>query len=307
MSAINTQSLSIPLKAESSSSSSAGPSKKRKTDKQTEDANGLKKRLPSCDLCRARKVKCAKKEGSSRCEGCLALNQRCEYTYERRKPGPVNRYVRVPMRRGLLLTIISFAKKPSPSRQTSDLVPPLHPPAFAHPYPMDEHRYADSLFAIPHNQPIHTAPLPLPLPTDTSSIFGSHPNPFEDPFSIDSAWTHGVDPIITRQDLPFLPMSPTTLLHPMPGEHESTDGSPADVWPWNMSGWDMPAPNHATSSSGNGWDGRGSASHGVELELLDVKGKAPAKIKPDRGVRHTEEVVEWGTLMRILHAYHAHL
>lgn len=73
----------------SSTSATAGPSRKRKADNKQD--NEGKKRLPSCDLCRARKVKCVKNEGSPRCEGCQSLNQRCEYTYERRKPGPVNR------------------------------------------------------------------------------------------------------------------------------------------------------------------------------------------------------------------------
>ena len=51
----------------------------------------VKKRQPSCDVCRARKVKCVKQPGTARCDGCVTLAQRCEYTYERKKPGPANR------------------------------------------------------------------------------------------------------------------------------------------------------------------------------------------------------------------------
>lgn len=51
------------------------------------------KRLPSCDLCRARKVKCIKNSMADRCEGCVSLDQDCEYTHERKKPGPANRQV----------------------------------------------------------------------------------------------------------------------------------------------------------------------------------------------------------------------
>lgn len=52
-----------------------------------------KKRTQSCDVCRARKVKCVKQLDAPRCEGCIALDQRCEYTHERKKPGPANRQV----------------------------------------------------------------------------------------------------------------------------------------------------------------------------------------------------------------------
>ena len=50
-----------------------------------------KKRSVSCDVCRARKVKCVKPEGAMRCEGCVTLDQHCTYTHERKKPGPANR------------------------------------------------------------------------------------------------------------------------------------------------------------------------------------------------------------------------
>lgn len=51
------------------------------------------KRSESCDVCRARKVKCVREPGAIRCEGCAALDQDCVNTHERRKPGPSNRYV----------------------------------------------------------------------------------------------------------------------------------------------------------------------------------------------------------------------
>ena len=64
--------------------------KKPNIDDKDNNAKELKKRLPSCDLCRLRKVKCVK-TGENNCEGCISLDQTCEYTHERRKPGPANR------------------------------------------------------------------------------------------------------------------------------------------------------------------------------------------------------------------------
>lgn len=57
----------------------------------TDGQKEAKKRTQSCDVCRARKVKCVKQPDAPRCEGCVALDQRCEYTHERKKPGPANR------------------------------------------------------------------------------------------------------------------------------------------------------------------------------------------------------------------------
>lgn len=85
---------------------SPGPVKRRKVDGNAQASgsgsgggNGTvtggdsKKRPVSCDVCRARKVKCVKQEGAERCEGCVTLDQVCSYTHERKKPGPANRYV----------------------------------------------------------------------------------------------------------------------------------------------------------------------------------------------------------------------
>lgn len=65
--------------------------KRRRTD--GEKGMDTKKRSVSCDVCRARKVKCVKPEGVMRCEGCVTLDQHCTYTHERKKPGPANRFV----------------------------------------------------------------------------------------------------------------------------------------------------------------------------------------------------------------------
>lgn len=86
---------------------SPGPTKRRKVDGGNGNAqasgsgsgngntsgNGgdTKKRPVSCDVCRARKVKCVKQEGAERCDGCVSLDQVCSYTHERKKPGPANR------------------------------------------------------------------------------------------------------------------------------------------------------------------------------------------------------------------------
>ena len=86
-----------------SSSKSAPAPKRRKTNGASSTSNGNSddgtgnnnkpKRQPSCDLCRARKVRCVKADGQTRCDGCIGLNQQCAYTHERKKPGPANRQV----------------------------------------------------------------------------------------------------------------------------------------------------------------------------------------------------------------------
>ena len=48
------------------------------------------KRIPSCDICRARKVKCIKSPSAEKCDGCVKLDVDCEYTIARRNPGPIN-------------------------------------------------------------------------------------------------------------------------------------------------------------------------------------------------------------------------
>jgi hypothetical protein len=85
-----------PHNSNSISRNSPGPTgngngKRRKVD--GEKGMDSKKRSVSCDVCRARKVKCVKPEGAARCEGCVSLDQHCTYTHERKKPGPANRLV----------------------------------------------------------------------------------------------------------------------------------------------------------------------------------------------------------------------
>lgn len=116
-------SLPHPSDQPTASGSSSGPaSKKRKTTKgarngstdvnaegeagnmngngEGEKGNGeTRKRPQSCDVCRARKVKCVKPAGAVRCEGCVSLDQICKYTHERKKPGPANRSVQRHSRR----------------------------------------------------------------------------------------------------------------------------------------------------------------------------------------------------------------
>jgi hypothetical protein len=84
---------SMPLPLPSMTSNSTSAPKKRKMTKEGDAPSKPepKKRPQSCDVCRARKVKCVKDPGAGRCEGCVALDQRCEYTHERKKPGPANR------------------------------------------------------------------------------------------------------------------------------------------------------------------------------------------------------------------------
>jgi len=116
-------------------------------------------------------------------------------------------------------------------------------------------------------------------------------------------------------DLPFLPISPSTLLHPMPGEIESSDGSPAGPWPWsNNGGWDVPDNNGQFAFSVGGWDpGPGGVveSRADRLRSSEMStassSKQAKKVISNRGIQRLEEVLEWSTMMRILHAYHAHL
>lgn len=239
----------------------------------------------------------------------------------------------------LLLTVLpehadvwySFAKKPSPSRSVSQSAVNTHqhgpgqgrhddyggkPSSYSHPYTLEHHRtYSD-------NQ----VPEPVTYPTTSSHSHSqsnaAFPDPpsFENPFAMDPHWTdpsYAIGASSRTVDLPFLPISPSTLLHPMPGEIESSDGSPAGPWPWsNSGGWDVPDSNGQFAFSVGGWDpgpGGPVESHADRLRSSEMSGPSgPGRhgkknIISNRGIQRLEEVLEWSTMMRILHAYHAHL
>jgi hypothetical protein len=241
----------------------------------------------------------------------------------------IGKYLEVHLRQCALMG--SFAKKPSPSRSisTGTVGAPQVAPgmgrgddygdrssSYAHPYRIEHHRaYSD-------NQPE-----PVSFPTTSSqshtqsqshAVFPDPPS-FENPFSMDPHWSdpsYMVGTSSRNVDLPFLPISPSTLLHPMPGEIESTDGSPAGPWPWNNSGgWDVPDNNGHFAFSVGGWDPGPGGPVDLQADRLrssdasgpSVSGKLGQKVVSNRGIQRLEEVLEWSTMMRILHAYHAHL
>ena len=218
----------------------------------------------------------------------------------------------------------SYARPPSPKISQA---PSNHSnqqqsqPVFSMPFMPDRaHSYAESSFSAQqqqhhHNtQPQHNYGIPT---QGTSPVFPEFDfNPFEDPFHTDATWTHGSHQLKTV-DLPFLPISPSTLMNPIPGDHESTEESPQGSFPWmstpqwehsdnsalplsggTAGGWESGATNSRAPSSGTGPHHK-DPSNGVRGRFT--------KIPKDRGVRHVEEVIEWSAMMRILHAYHAHL
>lgn len=138
---------------------------------------------------------------------------------------------------------------------------------------------------------------------------------------------HHADTSGRSLDLPFLPISPNSLMHPMPGEMESSDGSPAGLWPWNSSnsGWDARDALDARPSSS--WHHNQPAGFDSAFTSQSTSEHArQSSIAPpgsDRGMKRphsqqqsgapvtrtvrVEDVLEWSVMMRILHAYHAHL
>lgn len=217
-----------------------------------------------------------------------------------------------------------FAKKPTPPPPAQRLA------SYEHPYTLEHHRaYSDGLLPPPN------------LPTTASQSFSADPQSslfsgpgpaFDNPFSLDHTdWSSFPGSSAHQSDLPFLPISPNTLLHPVAGEIESSNGSPAGPWPWSSSGWDMPDPTNQFAFSAGGWDpgpstnqsgstgppvDRPSTSEGIRSGSISgtgqghLTGKARDKAVQQaavRGVQRLEEVLEWSTMMRILHAYHAHL
>jgi hypothetical protein len=297
-----------PLKKRRTTTSKPRPRSQSSNGAAEGEVSDKPKRTPSCDLCRARKVRCVKSEGQDRCEGCQNLNQRCEFTHERKKPGPANRYA-VPARSsGLCHSPDSYARPPSPR-------PSAQAQVFSMPFMPDHgHSFAESSFSGARSHP----QFPPPPKTDSPVFPEFDFNPFEGPFLNESSWATNTQQHLRQVDLPFLPISPSTLMHPVPGDHESTEESPQGSFPWmSTPHWDHGETTSAiaqTTSSGGTWDAGPSTSHahpaGTGPAGRDVTNGLKGKVvKPprDRGVRHVEEVIEWSAMMRILHAYHAHL
>jgi hypothetical protein len=213
-----------------------------------------------------------------------------------------------------------FAKKPTPPPAPAQRVA-----SYEHPYTLEHHRaYSDGLLPPP-NHPSTSQSFSADA---QSGLFAGSTPVFDNPFGLDHTdWSSFPGSSARGGDLPFLPISPNTLLHPVAGEIESSDGSPAGPWPWSSSGWDMPDPTNQFAFSAGGWDPGPSTNHsgstGPPIERPStaegirsapgpgrISSKARDKAAQQaatKGVQRLEEVLEWSTMMRILHAYHAHL
>lgn len=100
-------------------------------------------------------------------------------------------------------------------------------------------------------------------------------------------------------DLSWLPISPNSLLHPQPGEADSTsEGSPMGRWLHNtmqVNEWEQALFGPLPPSDPPSASGSGSASRADQIP-----------VHPTRKSR-VEDIVAWSVVMKILHAYHAHL
>jgi hypothetical protein len=100
-------------------------------------------------------------------------------------------------------------------------------------------------------------------------------------------------------DLSWLPISPNSLLHPQPGEADSaSEGSPMGRWLHNtmqVNEWEHALFGPLPPSDPPSASGSGPASRQEHL---------PQHLS--RKLR-VEDIVAWSVIMKILHAYHAHL
>lgn len=98
-------------------------------------------------------------------------------------------------------------------------------------------------------------------------------------------------------DLSWLPISPNSLLHPQPGEADSaSEGSPMGRWLHNtmqVNEWEQALFGPLPPSDPPSASGSGTTANQVPVH-------------PTRKSR-VEDIVAWSVIMKILHAYHAHL
>lgn len=100
-------------------------------------------------------------------------------------------------------------------------------------------------------------------------------------------------------DLSWLPISPNSLLHPQPGEADSaSEGSPMGRWLHNtmqVNEWEHALFGPLPPSDPPSASGSGTASRPEHVpQHLSRKSRV-------------EDIVAWSVIMKILHAYHAHL
>lgn len=109
-------------------------------------------------------------------------------------------------------------------------------------------------------------------------------------------------PSVPPLDLPWLPISPNSLLHPAPGDPDSSsDDSPLDWWTWGtndgLGDWANP-PGPSTEVDGD--------ILAPPLTLVTSNPGRRISVHPPKALR-IEDVLPWSTLMKILQSYRAHL
>ena len=111
--------------------------------------------------------------------------------------------------------------------------------------------------------------------------------------------TNNINNTNNNSELSWLPISPNSLLHPQPGEADSaSEGSPMGRWLHNtmqVNEWEHALFGPLPPSDPPSASGSGSASRQDHIpQHLSRKSRV-------------EDIVAWSVIMKILHAYHAHL
>ncbi|WVQ96940.1 hypothetical protein IAU59_004049 [Kwoniella sp. CBS 9459] len=290
-----------------------------------------KKRQPSCDLCRRRKVKCNKGPLASRCEGCVAIDQDCVYTHDRRKPGPVNKYQRNPSVAqpnspgDVRSSICTQQLAPDPRNDAVSGVAPSHPPMRGRPLHefVQIHRQSSTDEAS-FQQPQAEA---SPHSSVQGSVLPGGDHASSGPMSIRPPGVHVRSPTVecSRQegdsaiDWSWLRNSPEASTNPLFAEsssvadlsgllwhHHTPDEPPViDLVPCVPDSHHMAKVPAGMSLLPNGdpvhhYNRPSSRPCPPSVSSAD----APRGLDEHRGI---EEYIPWGTLVRILQAYHTHL
>ncbi|OWZ26826.1 hypothetical protein C347_06473 [Cryptococcus neoformans AD2-60a] len=297
-----------------------------------------KKRPLSCDLCRRRKVKCNKPPLATRCEGCVVLNQECEYKYQRRRPGPVNRYTTEPFtatsdNRPQLVEASSSSPQPSQVSHDHSMTPSPSCPrpsglcnVSGRQYTSHSPRRASIFQSQSEPPPQSPAPLDMTLPRSSGphcpSLATTTPDcalPSTRPAHMGlglGSWVVDARRQNTDSatDWSWLPISSNALFHAGIGESTTASEPSSHGWSWDHN---LIEP-HAIEFASLAPDVTGMAGQSSGLGLMPrddtdrtrlPSASALLSSASPGSVRHTgiEEWIPWGTLMRILHAYHTHL
>lgn len=199
-----------------------------------------------------------------------------------------------------ILTRCSFARKPTPPRDpvyngfNIPIVPPSHPT-----HHRSHSHGATSSFPGPPST--STFPMDLPRwdsteqlqPVMSTSPFGvGHPG-----FQIDPSW---------------LPISPNSLLHPQPGEADSSsEDSPMGRWAWMAGMDDLFDPGVPSQPGSNGPIVPPSEEPRHNSLPFDLSQFDPAAVNRRMSTivkcQRIEDIAPFSTITKILQAYHAHL